>query len=81
MLTGTLLGHDQSTNLILGATTERVFALPDATPDELSQEVLHGLYLVRGENVAVCGLVDEDVESQIDWTRVKAEPLGGMKHS
>jgi U6 snRNA-associated Sm-like protein LSm8 len=78
-LTGQLLGHDQTTNLILSGTVERIFSLPES--DEATQEVEHGLYLIRGDNVAICGLVDESVENGIDWTAVKAHPLGGMKHS
>lgn len=78
-LTGKLLGCDQTTNLILSSTIERIFALPDS--DEPTQEVEHGLYLIRGDNVAVLGLVDEEAEEGIDWTQVKAHPLGGMKHS
>ncbi|KAI5805914.1 hypothetical protein EDC01DRAFT_640786 [Geopyxis carbonaria] len=78
-LTGKLLGCDQTTNLILSSTIERIFALPDS--DEPTQEVEHGLYLIRGDNVAVLGLVDEEAEEGIDWTLVKAHPLGGMKHS
>lgn len=65
--------------MILSATVERIFASPDS--DEPSQEVEHGLYLIRGDNVAVCGLVDEQAENGIDWTAVKAYPLGSMKHS
>lgn len=78
-LTGQLLGHDQTTNLILSSTVERIFASPDS--EDPSQEVEHGLYLIRGDNVAVCGLVDEEAERGIDWTKVRAHPLGGMKHS
>lgn len=76
---GTLLGHDQTTNIILSSTIERIFSLPGAEED--SQVVEHGLYVIRGENVAVCGLVDEELDSAVDWARVRAEPLGGMKHA
>ncbi|KAI5814978.1 hypothetical protein BZA77DRAFT_317257 [Pyronema omphalodes] len=79
ILTGQLLGHDQTTNLILSSTVERIFSPPDS--EEQSQEVEHGLYLIRGDNVAVCGLVDEEREGGIDWTMLKAQPLGGVKHS
>jgi U6 snRNA-associated Sm-like protein LSm8 len=78
-LTGNLLGHDQTTNLILSSTVERIFSPPDS--DDPTTEVEHGLYLIRGDNVAICGLVDEEAESSIDWPQVKAEALGGMKHS
>jgi len=77
-LTGKLVGHDQTTNLILSHTIERIFATPGS--EEATQQVEHGLYLIRGDNVAICGLVDEQLEAGIDWSAVKAEPLGGMKH-
>ncbi|KAH0614797.1 uncharacterized protein LAJ45_01792 [Morchella importuna] len=80
-LTGKLLGHDQTTNLILSHTIERIFSPASAGPDEPTQQVEHGLYLIRGDNVAVCGLVDDELDSGIDWALVRAEPLGGMKHS
>lgn len=31
--------------------------------------------------MAVCGLVDEEIERNIDWSEVRAEPLGNMKHT
>ncbi|KAL9577156.1 MAG: hypothetical protein Q9212_006548 [Teloschistes hypoglaucus] len=77
-LTGTLLSCDQLTNLVLGQTIERVIRPPD--DPEASAEVSHGLYLIRGENVAVCGLVDEDLDGQIDWARVRGSVVGGIKH-
>ncbi|KAI4194942.1 MAG: hypothetical protein LQ350_007485 [Teloschistes chrysophthalmus] len=77
-LTGTLLSCDQLTNLVLGQTIERVIRPPD--DPEPSAEVSHGLYLIRGENVAVCGLVDEDLDGQIDWARVRGSVVGGIKH-
>ncbi|KAL0639358.1 U4/U6-U5 snRNP complex subunit LSM8 [Maublancomyces gigas] len=80
-LTGKLLGHDQTTNLILSETIERIFTSASAGPDDPTQQVEHGLYLIRGDNVAVCGLVDDELDAGIDWSQVRAEPLGGMKHT
>ncbi|CAO1605177.1 MAG: hypothetical protein LQ339_004799 [Xanthoria mediterranea] len=77
-LTGNLLSCDQLTNLVLGQTIERVIR-PSDDP-EPSIEVSHGLYLIRGENVAICGLVDEDLDGQIEWTRVRGSVVGGVKH-
>ncbi|KAL8671220.1 MAG: hypothetical protein Q9168_004274 [Polycauliona sp. 1 TL-2023] len=77
-LTGTLLSCDQLTNLVLGQTIERVIR-PSDDP-EPSTEVSHGLYLIRGENVAICGLVDEDLDGQIEWTQVRGNVVGGVKH-
>ena len=78
-LTGTLLSCDQLTNLVLQNTIERVIREHDDPED--SEEVPHGLYLIRGENVAVCGLLDEDIDVEIDWAKVKGSVIGGVKHT
>nr|POE47514.1 u6 snrna-associated sm-like protein lsm8 [Quercus suber] len=66
-LTGTLLSSDQVTNLVLQHTVERIIRPPD---DELpSEQQDHGVYMVRGDNVVVCGLVDEALDASIDWTK------------
>ncbi|KAI4245412.1 MAG: hypothetical protein L6R40_002472 [Gallowayella cf. fulva] len=77
-LTGILLSCDQLTNLVLGQTIERVIR-PQDDP-EPSAEVSHGLYLIRGENVAICGLLDEELDGQIEWTQVRGSIVGGVKH-
>ena len=77
-LTGNLLSCDQLTNLVLSQTVERIIRPQD--DEEPSSEVSHGLYLIRGENVAICGLIDEERDASIDWTRVKGNVIGGVKH-
>lgn len=77
-LTGILLSCDQLTNLVLQNTIERVIRPPD-DPEE-SEEVPHGLYLIRGENVAICGLVNEELDGTIDWAKVRGSIIGGVKH-
>ena len=47
---------------------------------EPSSEQSHGLYLVRGDNVVICGLVDEELDGSIDWTKVRGEVIGSTKH-
>lgn len=47
---------------------------------EPSSEVPHGLYVVRGENVCLVGLVDETLDESINWTEVKGAPIGTTKH-
>lgn len=78
-LVGTLLSCDQMTNLVLSQTIERIIRTPDDA--EPSSEVAHGLYLIRGDNVAVVGLVDEQLDEDINWTDVKGSIIGGVKHS
>lgn len=77
-LAGTLLSCDQLANIVLGQTVERIIR-PHDDP-EPSAEVTHGLYIIRGENVAVCGLMDEDLDSSIDWVQVRGNVIGGVKH-
>ncbi|KAI0111640.1 Sm-like ribonucleoprotein [Daldinia grandis] len=77
-LVGNLLSCDQMTNLVLGQTVERVIRTPDDT--EPSTEVPLGLYLVRGDNVCVIGLVDESLDDSINWQQVKGSAIGGIKH-
>jgi len=78
-LVGTLLSCDQMTNLVLSQTHERIIRpLDDPEP---SSEVQHGLYLIRGDNVAVVGLVDEELDESINWLEVRGAVVGGVKHS
>ena len=77
-LTGLLLSCDQLTNLVLQNTIERVIRPREDLDD--SEEISHGLYLIRGENVAVCGLVSEELDASIDWTKVRGAVVGGVKH-
>ena len=77
-LIGDLLSCDQLTNLVLSQTVERIIRPQE--DEEPSTEITHGLYLIRGEHVAVCGLVDEERDASIDWSLVKGAVIGGVKH-
>ena len=74
-----LLSCDQLTNLVLSQTIERIIR-PHDDPEE-SREVEHGLYLIRGDNVAVVGLVEEKLDDDINWAAVRGDVIGGVKHS
>ncbi|CAK7267175.1 U4/U6-U5 snRNP complex subunit LSM8 [Sporothrix epigloea] len=78
ILVGKLVSIDNSTNLVLVGTVERVINTPD--DDEPSAEVPLGLYLVRGDNVCSIGLVDEQLDASIDWTKVRGQVIGTTKH-
>ncbi|KAI1908615.1 hypothetical protein LOZ53_004358 [Ophidiomyces ophidiicola] len=77
-LTGMLLSTDQLTNLVLSQTVERI--IRPADDPEPSSVVDHGLYLIRGDNVVVCGEIDEEVDGKIDWSRVKGDVIKGTRH-
>lgn len=77
-MVGNLISCDHVTNLALENCTERVIRSPD--DDEPSLEEERGLFMVRGDNVVVCGLVDEELDGSIDWTKVKGSEIGTTKH-
>lgn len=63
---GTLRGFDQVCNVILDKSIERIFA-----PDVAVRVVNLGLYVVRGDNIAVIGEVNVDKDAQIPWDKTK----------
>ncbi|KAK3330147.1 hypothetical protein B0H66DRAFT_47303 [Apodospora peruviana] len=77
-LVGYLASYDNTTNLVLSQTVERIIQGPDHD-GESSEEPL-GLYLVRGDHVCLVGLVDEALDESIDWTKVKGTQIGTTKH-
>lgn len=77
-MVGTLIASDQVTNLALENCVERIIKSPDE--DEESEEESRGLFMVRGDNVVVCGEVDEGLDGSIDWTKVKGSEIGTTKH-
>lgn len=74
---GTLQGFDNSTNVIINNCIERLI-YPDEQDD--NQEILLGLYLMRGGNIVCIGEVDDTLEPDIDWMKVKGETLKGTKN-
>lgn len=64
--------------MVLENTIERV--IRPADDDEPSSEVEHGLYLIRGDTVVLCGLVDDSIDEKIDWSLVRGEVIGSTKH-
>eukprot|EP00968_Pinguiococcus_pyrenoidosus_P007101 scaffold470_cov257-Pinguiococcus_pyrenoidosus.AAC.16 len=72
---GNLRGYDQTTNLILENCHERIFA-----PDEGVEEVPLGLYIIRGDNVAVIGELDEAMSQALDLSAIRAQPLKPLVH-
>jgi U6 snRNA-associated Sm-like protein LSm8 len=63
----------------LGQTHERIIRPPE--DDEPSSEISHGLYLIRGDNVAIVGLVDEELDARINWEAVRGAVIGPTKHT
>lgn len=73
-IVGTLRGFDQAINLVLEDCHERVYSGTGV------ERVPLGLYLVRGDNVALVGEVDENKDEKIDFSSILAEPLKPIQH-
>jgi U6 snRNA-associated Sm-like protein LSm8 len=44
------------------------------------EQVPLGLYFVRGDNVAIVGEVDEDLDANTDLSALRAQPLRPIRH-
>lgn len=72
---GTLKGFDQTVNVILDESHERVFSATNGI-----EQVVLGLHIIRGDNIAIVGQVDETVDVKLDLTAIRAEPLPPICH-
>ncbi|WBW74667.1 Lsm2-8 complex Lsm8 [Schizosaccharomyces osmophilus] len=72
---GFLRGFDHTTNLILSESIERIITL-----DQDAETIPLGVYLLRGENVAIVGLVNESLDADIDWEKIRGEPIPDIVH-
>ncbi|XP_060076424.1 U6 snRNA-associated Sm-like protein LSm8 [Ylistrum balloti] len=75
IIVGTLKGFDQTINLILDESHERVYSSSQGV-----EQVILGLYIIRGDNVAVIGEIDDDTDGGLDFNNIKAEPLNSVIH-
>ena len=73
MIVGTLKGFDQTANLILDESHERVFS-----SDAGVQQVVLGLYIIRGDNIAVVGEIDDEIDSSLEMSAIKARPFNSV---
>jgi U6 snRNA-associated Sm-like protein LSm8 len=74
VFTGFLKSFDQSMNLFLKDCFEKIY-----TKEEGVNFLKMGLYMIRGDNVAIVSEVDESLEKHIDYSAIKAERLKEMK--
>jgi U6 snRNA-associated Sm-like protein LSm8 len=73
-IVGTLRGVDQFANVILESCHERVYS------QEGVEQVVLGLYIIRGDNIAVVGELDEELDKKLDFSKIKAQPLKNVVH-
>ncbi|XP_064473349.1 U6 snRNA-associated Sm-like protein LSm8 [Ornithodoros turicata] len=74
-IVGTLKGFDQTINLILDESHERVYSSNHGV-----EQVVLGLYIIRGDNVVVVGEIDDELDMRLDLSNTKAEPLSAVVH-
>lgn len=74
-IVGLLKGFDQSTNVVLEDCNERVFSSTAGV-----EQVALGLYIVRGDNIAVVGEIDEEMDAELPLEQITAEPLKPVVH-
>jgi len=74
-IVGYLRGFDQTVNLILDECHERI-----TSQNEAVQQVPLGLYIIRGDNVAIVGEVDEDKDTALDFEKMRGTPLKPIVH-
>ncbi|KAF5290120.1 hypothetical protein FQA39_LY14901 [Lamprigera yunnana] len=72
---GTLKGFDQTINIILDESHERVYSTATGV-----EQVMLGLHIIRGDNVAIIGLIDEELDNRLNLSNIKAEPLNSVVH-
>ncbi|PNF24683.1 U6 snRNA-associated Sm-like protein LSm8 [Cryptotermes secundus] len=72
---GTLKGFDQTINLILDESHERVYSTNQGV-----EQVVLGLHIIRGDNVAIVGELDENLDSRLDLSSIRADPLNHVFH-
>ncbi|KXN92157.1 N-alpha-acetyltransferase 38, NatC auxiliary subunit [Leucoagaricus sp. SymC.cos] len=74
-IVGVLAGFDQKSNVVLSDCKERVFSL-----DEGVEEIPLGLYLVKGDMIILIGELDEAIDSSIDLSTIRADPIPPIRH-
>ncbi|GBF94359.1 hypothetical protein Rsub_06981 [Raphidocelis subcapitata] len=74
-IVGVLRGYDQATNLVLEDSHERVYSTKSGV-----DVVALGLYVIRGDNVAMVGEIDEETDASLDLQSIRAAPLKPIMH-
>ncbi|ORY23433.1 u6 snRNA-associated sm-like protein lsm8 [Naematelia encephala] len=75
IIVGKLKGYDIRTNLILADCVEREYSMEQGV-----EMVPLGLYMIKGDNVAIVAEVDEAKDATINYSEIRAEPLAEIHH-
>ena len=69
------VGFDQALNVVLEECHERVYS-----EDAGVEQVVLGLYIIRGDNIAIVGEMDLAKDQEVDLSQISAEPLKPVVH-
>ncbi|KAL4400689.1 U4/U6-U5 snRNP complex subunit LSM8 [Malassezia pachydermatis] len=75
VLVGVLCGYDSNGTLILSSCVERIFS-----PDEPVEEVPLGVYIIRGDSIALVGPLDPALDRAMPLSSLHAEPMPAVRH-
>ncbi|TXG74303.1 hypothetical protein EZV62_002882 [Acer yangbiense] len=64
-----------ATNIILDESHERVYSTKEGV-----QQLVLGLYIIRGDNISIVGELDEELDSHLDLSNLRAHPLKPVIH-
>ncbi|GHJ87640.1 hypothetical protein NliqN6_4042 [Naganishia liquefaciens] len=70
VIVGTLKAFDLRSNVVLSDCVEREFSAEEGV-----EMVPLGLYMIKGDNVAVIAEIDTDKDATIDFSSIRADPL------
>ncbi|WFD19659.1 snRNP Sm proteins [Malassezia caprae] len=75
VITGILCGYDSSGSIVLSSCVERIFS--EEAPVE---QVPLGVYVLRGDSIAVLGLLDEERDKAVPWSTQTVAPIPMIRH-
>ena len=74
-IVGKFRGSDQYLNIILSDAHERIYSLTSGVEQEPK-----GLYMIKGDNLAMFGELDEEKEMQIDLSLIRGTDFKPVNH-
>ncbi|KAK0533189.1 snRNP Sm protein [Tilletia horrida] len=75
VIVGKLEGFDSQGSIILSECIERIFSADEGVIEEPI-----GLYIVRGDSIALVGELDAEKDASVDWSTVQSDPMPEVRH-
>ncbi|CAD6890890.1 unnamed protein product [Tilletia controversa] len=75
VIVGRLEGFDNQGSIILSECVERIFSADEGVVEEPL-----GLYILRGDSIALVGELDAEKDAAVEWNSVQADPMPETRH-